>query len=245
VALDVGAHHGVFSQALFDAGYTVHAFEPYPPSAEVLRRRFGGESRVTVHELALSDRNGRQPFHLVAVQGEEQPTQDSSYFHRLEVLELPAGLHMPNALEVETSRLDSLWEKGVLPERIGVLKVDAEGMDPRILASLPDNRIPVVLAEFHEQGHAFHPVDTSEQELMSMLSCMRDKGYFWHILFRYHAVPGAGDAYEVTAEFCQPACGDDSWGNVMFFSTYELYQIVREWCRAAGRPVYDSMDSGG
>ncbi|GEM_PF-3190461 len=236
VAVDVGAYHGEFSRALLDAGYHVHAIEPYPPSVRILREHLGSEPGFTLHALAISDVDGPHAFHLVVMPEEECPNAESSLYHRLEKCELPAGLHLADSIEVRTARLDSLWQQGTLPSDLGVLKLDAEGMDLRILSSLPDQRISVVMAEFYEIGNVFHPAE-EESQLHQMISLMRKKGYSWHIVFRYQAVPGLEDAYDVTAELCQPAKGDDSWGNVVFFASYELYAVARDYCRSTGNAL--------
>src|ERR1044071_6640041 len=64
--LDIGAHHGYTVDKLLDyaPGAKIHAFEPTPDSAEVLRRRMNGRPNVQVHEIALGDTTGIVSFHL-------------------------------------------------------------------------------------------------------------------------------------------------------------------------------------
>lgn len=63
--LDVGANRGQF--ALFAVerfpGAMVHAFEPIPAAAAMLRR-LTPEARVRLYELALADAPGRATFHV-------------------------------------------------------------------------------------------------------------------------------------------------------------------------------------
>src|ERR1700745_1431595 len=64
--LDIGAHHGYTVDKLLDyaPGAKIHALEPTPDSAAVLRRRMSGRPNVQVHEIALGDKNGIVSFHL-------------------------------------------------------------------------------------------------------------------------------------------------------------------------------------
>ena len=64
--LDIGAHHGYTVDKLLDyaPGAKIHAFEPSPHSAAVLRRRMHRRPNVHVHEIALGDTTGIVSFHL-------------------------------------------------------------------------------------------------------------------------------------------------------------------------------------
>ena len=55
--LDIGAHHGYTVDKLLDyaPGAKVHAFEPTPQSAAILRQRMSKRPNVQVHEMALGD----------------------------------------------------------------------------------------------------------------------------------------------------------------------------------------------
>lgn len=243
VALDVGAHQGSITDALSRAGYDVHAIEPYPPSVEVMKQRFRERTGVTVHAMALSDQDGRCPLHVARFSDQDAASEASSYYHRLGKVDLPAGLVLDTQMEVEQARMDTLKKAGRIPERIGVMKVDAEGMDHRILQSLTAQEIPVVMAEFHESGHAFasqHPGDG----LGDMIDTMRRKGYPWTLTFRYLALGELSSGYRVEVEVCQSAHEGDAWGNVMLFCDHALFLEAWNWCRMAGEPVY-SDGSGG
>src|SRR5436190_9957145 len=56
--LDVGAHVGRMVERFADelTDVPIHAFEPTPQSAAVLRQRVARFQNVTVHEMALADR---------------------------------------------------------------------------------------------------------------------------------------------------------------------------------------------
>lgn len=62
--LDIGSHEGSTVQKILDflPEAKVHAFEPTPETALVLRQRMASRSNVTVHELAMADRTGTLTF---------------------------------------------------------------------------------------------------------------------------------------------------------------------------------------
>jgi len=64
--LDIGAHHGYTIDKLLDyaPAAKIHAFEPTPPSAAILRQRMSNRPNVQVHEMALGDKTGMTRFHL-------------------------------------------------------------------------------------------------------------------------------------------------------------------------------------
>src|SRR5947207_15732751 len=64
--LDIGAHHGYTVDKLlhYAPGAKVHAFEPTPQSAAILRQRMSRRPNVHVHEMALGDKTGMTRFYL-------------------------------------------------------------------------------------------------------------------------------------------------------------------------------------
>lgn len=114
VFYDVGSNWGYYALVLAAQGAgKVHAFEPLPASfrdLEGLTRAAGLESRVSCHNLALSDRSGKGR------------------------IAIPDGLHSGTATigaegtEAALARIDELDH-----EPPDVLKVDAEGHEARVL----------------------------------------------------------------------------------------------------------------
>ena len=116
--VDVGCHLGVMLHqmvTLAPRGHH-HAFEPVPYKAEWLRRKF---PRVTVHQMALADRDESGTFYV--------NTGSSA----LSALRTASQDHGPTeAIAIETRRLDD-----VLPENleVGFVKVDAIGAELLVL----------------------------------------------------------------------------------------------------------------
>lgn len=126
VVADIGANFGYFTALLASRAAEVHAFEPHPLVARWLRANaalWPGD-RVVVHEVALSDRNGRsalsepEGFHLN--QGVASLARDQA--------------PVTNSWDVATARLDA-----VLPDvSLGVLKLDVEGHEEEVLRGATD-----------------------------------------------------------------------------------------------------------
>ena len=66
VALDIGAHVGLWSMTLSKHFRTVHAFEPSPAHIECFRMNLNHRKNVHLHEFALGNSNGIAGFVPVA-----------------------------------------------------------------------------------------------------------------------------------------------------------------------------------
>lgn len=112
--LDVGANAGYFSLLSSDLGASVHAFEPNPEIADLLRRsvRMGGGD-VTVVTAACSDHEGASRLHI----SDEGNTAISS-------LDPDAGGLGQRSIVVQTLTLDDyIAGAGIKPD---LVKIDAE-----------------------------------------------------------------------------------------------------------------------
>ena len=144
VFCDVGANNGLYTVLACKAipEVTAIAFEPYPPVISVLKRNIainGLVERVTIHELALSDKDGSAPLFLPdASHGllETSCSLESDFKPRQSV----------EPLSIQTKRMDAID----LPSRISLIKVDIEGHEAKFLrgakATLKTHR-PIVAAE--------------------------------------------------------------------------------------------------
>jgi FkbM family methyltransferase len=142
--VDVGAERGAFVQALLDGGSPrIFAIEPEPTNAALLRSRFRGDARVVVHECALADVDG--PVTLqVSAQANGDPL---AWGHTL--LERPdtEEITWRRAVPVAGRSLGSLVGSGEIPDRVGILKIDAEGSDFAVINGMGDLQCGVVMVE--------------------------------------------------------------------------------------------------
>jgi FkbM family methyltransferase len=129
IALDIGAHCGVYSILMAaKCGHTGHvvAFEPDPRSREVLVKNLNLNpciKRPTVEACACSDEIGQAT--LFSGEGNSQSSLARS------AVELSVA-HKPEEIQVPVVTLDSYLLERKLPEPRCV-KIDAEGAEIRIL----------------------------------------------------------------------------------------------------------------
>lgn len=153
---DVGAAQGGFTARMLrlvgPAG-AVHAFEPQPAAARELRRLAGRRANLHIHNVALSDAEGRATLHVPAVDGEPGAHGMAS----LESPETKDGMRHED-IEVPTARLDDVLGGA---ERLTFLKVDVEGHEDAVLAGadgLLARHGPTIVIEI-EQRHRERAVD--------------------------------------------------------------------------------------
>jgi FkbM family methyltransferase len=125
--IDVGAHSGLYSliAAHVRRDLKIDSFEPNPIVLDALRRNIslnGANDRITVHAIALSDRNVNAPLHMPTVN------------HGFDIVTSASlqGDFQPwnRTVEVQCARLDDID----LPESPGIIKADIEGHEHAFLA---------------------------------------------------------------------------------------------------------------
>lgn len=112
-AWDVGAHHGYYTVALAAVVPEVVAIEPYPASAQRIRKNVALNGvQAVVHEVAVTDRAGRAEL-MLSTGGSQN---HSILGHN------PSG----EVLGVEAMTLDALAEEFGIPDFV---KMDVEGAE--------------------------------------------------------------------------------------------------------------------
>jgi FkbM family methyltransferase len=114
-AVDVGANRGFYSYALASIAGRVEAFEPIPEMVAFNRAK--ARRNVRVHEIALSDREGRAPFYIPR-------TGEGGQAHLLGNL---GNVHRTDDLDRIEVRLATLDSFGF--EDVGFIKIDVEGSE--------------------------------------------------------------------------------------------------------------------
>lgn len=122
-AVDVGANLGLYTRTLAGLASKVHAFEPSPAMAHMLRRT--SARNVVVHEIALSDQDGHADLRI--------PRAGDHLTHSLASLEADAVAGQDVTIaEVALKRLDS-----VITDDVAFVKVDVEGHELNVLRGAP------------------------------------------------------------------------------------------------------------
>lgn len=159
VVWDVGANIGHYTQNFADRvgpEGMVLAFEPSPPSAALLRSRFGEMANVRIEEVALSDVTGSAAFF----------TSDESVTDGLfEGSMAAAGA----TVEVPVCRGDSypteLWPN--------IVKIDVEGFELEVLEGLvgilPDDRLEHLFVEVHFLNLAKRGRGSAPNQIVTLL----------------------------------------------------------------------------
>ena len=143
ILLDVGANLGSHTLFYADVFRRVHAFEPYPPTAALLRRNveINDETGVHVYAIGLSSVDGELDF--VGELGAAGNLGSSAFL-------TSASSGAARALRLPVRRGDCiLEEEGV--GRVDVIKIDVEGHEIDVLAGLQrtiKRDRPVVVFEF-------------------------------------------------------------------------------------------------
>lgn|GEM_PF-138494 len=141
VFLDVGANIGQHSLFMSRLADEIHAFEPYPTVANKFKAQLALNNieNVTLHEVGLSDENGKLPFFAPAGNNEGVGSFDSESQQRGNT---PAG-------ELEIVRGDDLFAAKDI-ERIDLMKIDVEGFERKALLGMQETLCrtrPVIVCE--------------------------------------------------------------------------------------------------
>ena len=167
IAIDIGAHHGLYFPNLSIYSKFVHAFEPNPDLYSFVSRAYGLKN-IKTHPIALSDKNGesilRIPESLLGLATiEPENTLNSS--------EIPTQEKIKE-IKVETRTLDSYSF-----DSVSFIKVDVEGHEFAVLKGAENilknnfSSIVVEIKEIHKPN---------EYQLVSnFLNSLGYCGYFY------------------------------------------------------------------
>jgi FkbM family methyltransferase len=114
--IDIGANIGEIGIWVTQSGGKYIAFEPDPIAYSALQHNVPSQD---LFDVALSDSDGTAEFYLSTEEA------DSSLF---------APSDSSDVIKVKTARLDTFLADARISEKIYLLKVEAEGMEPEVLA---------------------------------------------------------------------------------------------------------------
>jgi FkbM family methyltransferase len=202
--VDIGAERGSFAAALLELGLEGSCFDPLPAHFAHLQKRFAA-APLRIFPLAVDATDHEAEFHVAT--GADGKVLD--YFHSLN----PIGNHdffqHTKVIPVQCRSLASLVGGGELPEHIGVLKVDTEGNDLRVLQGLGEIRPEVVICEF------VPPAVYPEWELAfasKLVPAAAELGFSNFVAVRrVHGTPGE------SLDLNPTELGANDWGNLVFF----------------------------
>lgn len=142
--IDVGAEKGGFAAELFRMGFEHGVLcEPLPSHVEELGRRFAG-SPATILPYAIDSADRTADLHVAC----DAAGNDLDYFHSLNRVPDHEYFRHGRRLEVGCRSLESLLAAGAIDADIGLLKIDTEGNDLRVLQGLGPLRPELIMCEF-------------------------------------------------------------------------------------------------
>jgi FkbM family methyltransferase len=187
--VDGGANQGITVASFLKhfPGCAVHAFEPVPFLAELLRKRYPNTNGVVVHQKALGSENGKARFKVMDYHSASsflEPTTTAKSYHKTEY-------NNYSETEVEMTRLDNCFTSAPFPD---ILKLDLQGYELEALkgcgALLRNLRIIATEIEFvplYEKQPLFGDIDRF----------LRENGFF---LFNFYELWTLGDGQIETGD---------------------------------------------
>lgn len=167
-ALDVGANHGLYTNALVRRIPFVDAFEPQAECACNLRAFASVFARnLTVHQVALSDREGSATLNVPWFHGRLGRATLSGQ------ATLEASVEQCDAVAVERKTLDSYAY-----DDVSFVKIDVEGHEDRVFAGATATIAhcrPIVLVEIEQR----HLGDVPIQSVFTRVESMGYYGEFY------------------------------------------------------------------
>jgi FkbM family methyltransferase len=128
--IDVGANAGQYAmQARRDARFSGHifSFEPNPEVFAELQKRAAGDPKWHVFNIALSDRDGRATFNIMAA---DQFSSIAAPAEQLDPI-FKSRNTVARTVEIQCRRLDGMLDELLAPQGLGraFLKMDTQGHD--------------------------------------------------------------------------------------------------------------------
>jgi FkbM family methyltransferase len=192
LVVDVGANVGQYAQLLRRRlGYSgrLCSVEPIPEAAQALRQLAAGDSRWSVHEVALGREAARAQFNIMA------GSEFSSLYAPAKAFEgrFHQQHRVAQTVEVQVQTLDQLAQSiGLLPgPRDVLLKLDTQGNELDVLAGGPQTlaRVAVIQCEIslrpiYEGAPNAHQSIEAIQDLGFSLAALfpNNEGHFPHLL---------------------------------------------------------------
>lgn len=167
------------------------------------------------------------PLHLAKDLSGTTGYEDSTLYNSLTSHSMPDDLPFINTVLVGVRNLASLHRAAVLPDDVSLVKIDTEGYDLEVIRGMEDRRYPVVVAEFWSRQIPFGKSGLL-YTLESLVEEMKSRGYLWYIVI-YRIWGRNQRAYYCNHSYPVPG----SWGNIVFFQSYELFTRAQAWCSAA------------
>jgi len=199
--VDVGAEKGALARFFVEHGLQGVCLEPLSKHAEALAELTATHG-VRHLSCAADEKDGEAEFHIAC----DDAGQQLDYFHSLQPLHNDSRVKHQQKQFVKCRSLESLGAEGLIEMELGVLKIDTEGNDLRVLRGLGAVCADVILCEFFTKG-----IYNGWEEAMpnGLIAQAQKLGFDWWIAVRRR---GAAEIVSLgTTSF-----SDHEWGNLIF-----------------------------
>jgi FkbM family methyltransferase len=222
-AIDVGAHRGLYARALLDQGIDVVAVEPNPELAAELSTCLKDNARATVRQAAASDGVGSARLYLVEDATDDRVLGDETLFSSLFDRENVHGMRFVEGPTVETVTIDAIRTEHGWPEAVGLVKIDVEGAELRVIDGMGATHPEVVMLEYWGDEFVLRGTNGSPG-FATLIDGVQQLG-----LRRWVTLIHEGDtvSYAVNNRSVPPA----SWGNVAFVRDRDTFLAILMWCQ--------------
>lgn len=201
--LDVGAEKGSIAKILYEQGFSGDLIDPLSKHASILSalaEQYGGR----FFQLALADTEGMRPFYIA----QDSDGRELDYFHSLQPIEPQAEFSHKLSISVQCRRIDKMVVDGLLPNNMGILKIDTEGNDYFVLAGLGNISPELIICEFFQE-QVYSGWEYGRAEII--IQQMRELGYR-----HYYAIKRFSRWTSIVAG--PTAFKSQDWGNLFFMS---------------------------
>jgi FkbM family methyltransferase len=171
VLIDVGAFRGDFTNHLLPTFKAAILFEPNPENFRYLKSHFGSHPKVTIANSALGDVSSKRTFHY------------SDDLATGSVLSYISGTDI-HSIEVQQTTLELYLQTNGGLSNVGVLKIDTQGNDLRVLQGaervLVDSQ-PILVVEL-----IYAPLYREQNTPEEIMMWLAQRGYVLSAIFNEH-----------------------------------------------------------
>jgi FkbM family methyltransferase len=171
VVFDVGAHAGEYAARLRKLGYRrrIVSFEPQAAAFATLAKQAMLDSKWDALPVALGDCDGEAVLNVSA------NSMSSSFLTVLpNILQVEAGIAQVATERVQLSRLDRIYRQFSSTSDAALLKIDAQGYEPKVLAGA---RELLATCDAVQMEMALFPSYRGQKLLPEMIISMSHRGF--------------------------------------------------------------------
>jgi FkbM family methyltransferase len=226
--IDVGAHIGSDLHYFVKSGFFIDAFEPIEQNRIILENNFELYDRIKIHPVAVSNSSGEKDFQLAI-------RKDGSlheFYHSFETFSEDDFHRKGEIVKIKAVSLNDLIDNGLIPKKVGLLKIDTEGHDLKVIEGASNIESEVICVEFWSDNH---PLGKSPSPPEKMIELLKNNGYQNYIIIGHK-----DENIFLTSENYD--FKDNSWGNIFFFNikSEELFKYCISICPIINKGIFNN-----